>query len=162
MIIGISGSHGTGKTTFLYNLAHELKVKHPDKTLKIINEIIRDCPFPIFSKNNQATIESQMWAFGSQIKKEMEAKKNDIVLMDRTIFDVVAYTMEINKNLANDMLKIANHLYYDLIYFIRPKKNFFHDDGQRSLKSSLQIKIDENLRKLLYSSNKIKEIKIIK
>lgn len=162
MIIGITGTHGTGKTTFLYKLAHDMKIRYGDKSIGIISEIARNCPFPIFSSSSVSTELAQLWIFTSQVKREIESsQRNDIVLTDRTIFDVIAYTMEVNEDLAAEMMGMAQRMIYDKVYFVRPVKNWAYDDGQRSTNQILRQKIDDNISKILNSQDfQIKEISI--
>ena len=57
MKIGISGSHGTGKSYTLYKLAHEYKVMYPNQEISVVTETARKSPLPI---NEIATIDSQL------------------------------------------------------------------------------------------------------
>lgn len=162
MIIGISGTHGTGKTTLLYKLAHDLKIRHADKSISVISEIARSCPFPIFTSQSISTELAQIWIFNAQVKKEIEAAyRNDIVITDRTVFDVIAYTMEVNLDLATEMMGMAQRMEYEKIYFVRPTKNLAFDDGQRSVDMALREKIDQNLAKIYTAQHfQIKELTI--
>lgn len=162
MIIGITGTHGTGKTTLLYKLAHDMKIHYGGKSIGVISEIARSCPFPIFSSQTVSTELAQTWIFSAQVKAEIESSyRNDITLSDRTIFDVIAYTMEVNEDLAAEMAGIAQRMVYDKIYFVRPSKNYAFEDGQRSTDTKLREKIDQNLVKILDSQSlQIKEISI--
>lgn len=100
MKIGISGTHGTGKTTFALKLAYQMKLENPKKTIKLITETADDCPFPIFKKGYSSSIDAQLWIFSHQIKLELEASRYDIIVTDRTLYDVIAYTMMIDMILA--------------------------------------------------------------
>jgi broad-specificity NMP kinase len=55
-IIAVSGAHGTGKTTKMYQLAYKHKIQYPGE-IGIINEQVRLCPFPI---NQEADFKSQL------------------------------------------------------------------------------------------------------
>ena len=57
MKIAISGSHGTGKSSYVYKKAQEEKIENPTKRISIVSEVARDCPFPI---NKTATEQSQL------------------------------------------------------------------------------------------------------
>lgn len=162
MIIGISGTHGTGKTTFLYKLAHDMKIRHGSSSIKIISEISRECPFPYFKGQAVSSEEAQLWIFASQLLAELDSKKYDITITDRTIYDVIAYTMEVNDDLAAEMLGLARFFWYDRIYFVRPyKTSYAFDDGGRSTNNDLRVKVDKNLQKLLTSSDiEIREMSI--
>ena len=163
MLIGITGTHGTGKTTFLYKLAHDLKIRHSTKSLGIISEVARSCPLPIFSAKSEASERAQMWILASLIREEIsKAAKFDIVISDRTVFDVIAYTMEVDQDLAAEMLGLVQRIHYDQVYFIRPfGEEWMTNDGQRSVDSGLRQRVDRNLVSILNSQDiNVKEIKI--
>ena len=81
--IGILGTHGTGKTSLSYLIAHELKKK--DKDVGLIQEVVRGCPLPV---NESTGLESQLWTISKQVEKEIEVQaKHDYVVTDRTILD---------------------------------------------------------------------------
>lgn len=88
--IAFSGTHGTGKST---SAGHEFinqKCLHPEKSVALICDLEALCPFPI---NRETTERAQSWIFARQIQREIQAAdKFDIVITDRTIIDVVAYT----------------------------------------------------------------------
>ncbi|MDL1966294.1 MAG: ATP-binding protein [Candidatus Desulfofervidus auxilii] len=132
MKIAFSGTHGTGKTTSALNKAKELKLKYPTKTVGILSENVINCPLPI---NKKATIESQLWIFGDQLSKEIEmANKFDILICDRSIFDVVAYTWRIDDKVSLAMFNIAIKMVdtYNTIFFKRLKNNnYLFNDGLR-------------------------------
>src|SRR6188768_4363959 len=86
MKIAIVGTHGTGKSTLSYNLASYYKMK--GKTVKIVQEVARSCPFPI---NEKMTIEAAKWIYLEHSRKELEASKNEICIGDRSVFDSFAY-----------------------------------------------------------------------
>jgi hypothetical protein len=68
--------------------------------------------------------------------------------------------MEVNEDLATEMMGIAQRMHYDKIYFVRPSKGLV-DDGQRSTDLALRRKIDENLVALLNSQHfQIKELSV--
>ena len=54
-IIAVSGTHGTGKTTKIYELASAYKKAHKNKEISILNEQIRMCPFSINRTGNMET-----------------------------------------------------------------------------------------------------------
>lgn len=56
MKIAISGTHGTGKTFSMFELARDYKLKYPNKEVTVVTEIARKCPLPI---NEDAQIKAQ-------------------------------------------------------------------------------------------------------
>lgn len=89
-IISFTGAQGTGKTTATYQKAAELKICYPHKSIKALCDLEHACPFPI---NKETTREAQAWIFSNQIRQELSSLAGfDIVVTDRTIVDVIAYT----------------------------------------------------------------------
>ena len=56
MNIGISGTHGTGKSFLVYELANKYKLDYPNKEITVITEVARQCPFEI---NQGASLQAQ-------------------------------------------------------------------------------------------------------
>lgn len=133
MKIAYSGSHGTGKSTSVYLEAYNQKDVNQSKTVCAMNEVARDCPFPI---NLESTYISQLWIFNNQIVREIEmSHRYDIIICDRTTVDCLAYTKAYGLN------ELYEHTYglckgwvktYDRILFKTIENNpYFHEDGIR-------------------------------
>ncbi len=132
-VVAVSGTHGTGKTTSVYNLARMLKIAHPDKTVAPLIEQASVCPYDI---NGVSSGVSQMWLFTSQIARELELLSQfDIVVSDRCVVDVIAYTRFFGfEDLADNMFSLAwSHMTsYRQIYFRDAELNeFCFPDGLR-------------------------------
>ncbi|CCK81227.1 MULTISPECIES: AAA family ATPase [Desulfobacula] len=132
-IISFSGTHGTGKSTAAYRMAVDLKYLQPKKSVHVLCDQEAFCPYPI---NKETTEVAQQWLFGNQIKQELTAlERFDIVITDRTIIDVIAYTWVAGfHDLAQGMLAYAErHMpYYHEIYFNKIANNqHCHPDGIR-------------------------------
>ena len=85
--IALVGTHGIGKTTVAYELAGA--IKRIGKTVELITEIARECPFPL---NDQATPEAYQWIIARQVQLEIEkSARADIVICDRSVLDNFAY-----------------------------------------------------------------------
>ena len=86
-IIAVSGSHGTGKTTFVYKKYEEIKANSPNNNIGLLLEVARKCPFNIFSKNNNmVTKEAQMWIYTEQLSTELIMSTSyDYIVSDRSI-----------------------------------------------------------------------------
>ncbi|HQF37194.1 MAG TPA: AAA family ATPase [Candidatus Dojkabacteria bacterium] len=125
MKIAFTGSHGTGKTTSMFNYAHTMKIENPNKRIEVFHENAARTPKELFNKNGTRT--SQMWIFTNQIRTEIElCSLYDILICDRTCFDSIAYAMYMGfDDLAEDMFKLANHhiFTYDIIFFKQIKTN---------------------------------------
>lgn len=139
MKIGVSGVHGTGKSSFALDLAYKNKMNNPDKTVYLIQETVADCPYPI---NEECSYESQMWLLSAQIQRELDAEtKYDIIICDRTVIDPLAYAMALGidefKASAQDIIK--NYLQtYDRIVFLDDSRDFSVDDGIRSMNTEFR------------------------
>lgn len=146
MKISIVGTHGTGKSTLSYNLA--AYYKSIGKSVKIVQEVARSCPFPI---NEKMTIEAAKWIFLEHSRKELEAMKNQVVIGDRSVFDSFVYAeyFKLEDEVLSHYRKLAISMLdsYDKLIFVRPNL-FIHDDGIRSKDTEFQSSIDE-----IYSRN---------
>ena len=147
MKIAFTGTHGTGKTTAVYELALQLKKEYPDKSVGIVLETARRCPLPI---NKNATRKSQLWIFTNQVQLEIEHQIDyDIVICDRSIFDVIAYTRLGDYNELADSLEKVAYQYmdsYDEIIFKKTENNqFCFADGVRDMDNDFRMKVEETL-----------------
>lgn len=132
-LIAVTGTHGSGKTTLTYLLAAHYKSK--GKNVKLIQEVARNCPFPI---NENMTRETAIWIYHEHSKKELEAlRDHEIVICDRTYFDSIIYAKYFDIMIPLDMR--ADH--YDQIIFVRPHGKI-QDDGVRSTDEKFQLDID--------------------
>ena len=149
MKIAFTGAQGTGKTTSCYKLAHDLKIKYPNKTVMMLNENASDCPLPI---NKNATQNSQLWIFTNQIRREIElCTRYDIVVCDRTIADAIAYTTYMQyRDLSDIMLDMCLfHLdTYDFIVYKDVDNDYGYDDGIRDI--SFRSTIDGILKNIYF------------
>lgn len=156
MKIGITGTHGTGKSTLAYKLANRLKRRFPNKSIYILQEIARECPFPI---NKKGTLDSQVWLLTTQLVRELELSlcQYDIVITDRCIVDPLAYAITLGIDVANTGLIYLVKTYlktYDYIYLNTfEDNNYSVDDGVRECKDNdFRIQIEINIVKLLLNS----------
>lgn len=145
-IIAVTGSHGVGKTTAMFDIAKSLKIKHPGKTLGVLHENVAYAPGPI---NKKTTIETQLWIFTNQIQAEITmASRYDLVISDRTAVDPIAYTFAAEfYELAESMLKlVANHIkiYRSIIFQSIKNNDYFFDDGFREADDSFYRQFIEN------------------
>ena len=140
-LVGIIGTHGTGKTTLSFQLASHYK--HLGHNVKIIQEVARTCPFPL---NELMTRETALWIYFEHSRKELEAlRDHDIVISDRTAFDSFIYACVLNlpnlveyKSVAKHYLKSA----YEILFFVRPDMPI-EEDGIRCMDIEFQKKIDK-------------------
>ncbi len=144
MKIGIMGSHGTGKTTLALRLAAEMKQREPGKTVSMVAETARNCPWPI---NKATTEEAQRWIFLEKMRQELEASRSaDIVVCDRTVLDNLAYAERAGLfHLVMDFFHGAIRWMktnYDRIHFLRPAGVPIAADGFRDTDPDFQAEID--------------------
>lgn len=134
-VIACSGAHGTGKTTSAYQAAVDLKLAHPDKSIKAVCDLEVGCPYLI---NKESSEESQSWIFLNQAVQDLTyIQQFDIVVTDHTLVDIAAYTYILGfHDLAMSMVAYTErHLsVYKKIYFKRSKHNlYYYDDGIREV-----------------------------
>jgi thymidylate kinase len=89
-MIGVVGTHSTGKSTFIARLAHELRRQHIEvATVADLGEEAQRLGMPILYNHTWA---STLWIVTRGISKELEAWVHaDVVLIDRAIPDALAY-----------------------------------------------------------------------
>jgi len=163
MKIAFSGSHGTGKTFSAYNKVVELKLQNKNKSICILNELARESPFPI---NRETTENSQLWIFLNQISEELEMEtKYDIIVCDRTVVDVLAYSeyrgfdrlVKMLYPLAKEWIQT-----YEQIYFNQIRTNQHnYVDNVRDTDEDFRNNIEDIMVKYyneFYGSNLIKRL----
>ncbi len=148
MKIAITGTHGTGKTTLSYYLAGYYKSL--GKSVKIIQEVTRSCPFPI---NQRMTIEAAKWIYLEHTKKELEASKNQVIIGDRSVYDSFAYSDYFKFTDDEFLLKLKKMAIdqlssYDKLIFVRPDLPI-HEDGVRCSDNEFQKGVDSIFEKNL-------------
>jgi nicotinamide riboside kinase len=143
--VGVTGAHGTGKTTLVCVVAEAINKP-------FIREVARECPLPI---NEAATYETQKWILRHQIMKEME-HLGEWVLTDRTSLDNLAYLYYLeNIGRVNDQ-QLADYENialpwgetYDMLFYV-PIEFPLVDDGVRATSPRYQKDIDENIKMIL-------------
>jgi predicted ATPase len=90
MKIAITGTHSSGKTTFLQNLEQELN--GAGLRIQRIGDFARRAQglgFPILTKH---TYESTLWIMAECLRCEAEASlQSDLILVDRPVIDALGY-----------------------------------------------------------------------
>jgi nicotinamide riboside kinase len=152
MKIAVMGSHGTGKTTLLLEMASYIRRTMPGLDVRLMDECARECPLPI---NEKATERSQRWIFARQIIREIELDAGSagrhVLLCDRTVLDSFAYSelrgfspwVVSSLPLALEWFREPRFRYHR-VYFLRP--GFAPAaDGVRSTDPEYQAAIDRIL-----------------
>ena len=138
-VIAFSGTHGTGKTTSALQETMNQKIDHVDKSVHCLVDLEAFCPFPI---NRKTLKETQAWLFANHLQQLLSAmQKYDIVILDRTLVDVVAYTKVAGFiSQAGSMMEFLKY-HIKLYSEIRIKKaednQFCFNDGIRDADDSL-------------------------
>lgn len=147
-LIAITGPHGTGKTTAVFETAAKLK-KAVYGDVGVVLEVARRCPYPIVSAGAvYSTKQAQMWIFTAQIQAEQDAiLRHDWVVSDRTIVDCIAYTAACgHHDLAFAMKEFAKayvHITYDKIHFRSlHEHDYLVEDGVRSLDRKIRQEME--------------------
>ena len=146
-IISFSGSQGTGKSTSALRKNIDLNMCYPEKTIHLLQNLELKCPYEI---NQGASEYAQQWLFSNQMNQEMDNLAYfDIVVTDRTVVDVIAYTYALGfQSLAADMLACAqSHMYvYKKIYFKKiANNNFNFDNGIRDTDLKFRSDVEESM-----------------
>lgn len=111
--IAIIGTHGSGKTTIVFELISELKKR--GISVNLAEEVARTSHYLIA---NEVIPEMQMDLFGKQISKEMEMLRNcDLLVCDRSIIDILVYTKIFFKNRNDEKV----------FHYIKAMQNFAAD-----------------------------------
>jgi predicted ATPase len=142
MKIAFTGSHGTGKTTSVFEYAHKMKLEFPNKRTGIFHENAARAPKGLFNKNG--TNLSQLWIFTNQMQNEIRlGYEYDILICDRTVFDSIAYSVYMKfDNFAEKAFQLAIEFLstYDEIYFKRIKTNDFWFDSKHRETSDIEYR----------------------
>lgn len=143
--IALIGTHGIGKTTTAYGIAHQLKKMRYNAI--VLNESARKCPLPI---NKKGTENSQLWIFGKQLCNESEIHPLvDFAICDRTVLDVLVYSsFNQHRSLTHALTNLVKHQMktYDTIFYLPIRKDYLKSDGQRSGDVQYQYRIDVGFR----------------
>jgi nicotinamide riboside kinase len=90
VMVGVTGTHSTGKSTFLARLAHELRLRQVEvSTVADLGEEAKRMGMPILFNHTWA---STLWFITRGISNELEAWLHaDVVLVDRPVPDALGY-----------------------------------------------------------------------
>ena len=146
--VAFSGTHGTGKTTSVFDMATRCKKRCNDRSIHILTELASESPFKI---NKQTTEESQLWIFTNQIKTELEmSMRYSIVITDRTIVDSIGYSKTAGFNhLVEQKIELTKSFIhtYDYIFFKQSdKNNYLFTDGIRDgIDTDFRLRVEDNM-----------------
>jgi AAA domain len=153
--IGVIGTFGVGKTTFLHRLFSELKYRAFQ--VEMVPELSRLCPYDI-NESGQVS-RGQYWIFKEQIRLELEGAElmPDFLLCDRCVFDNSIFALRGAEEgyvdpeifaIIKEAVEYWQCTYYLLIYIqledhLRLSHNRGMNDGVRSTNEEFQIAIED-------------------
>ncbi|MCW4008932.1 MAG: ATP-binding protein [Candidatus Bathyarchaeota archaeon] len=150
--IAFSGAHGTGKTTAVNRFVEAALKRGFDAAANI--ESSRRCPFAV---NEFGSGEAQTWIMMDQIIQETLLQNHMIAVLDRCVFDHVAYARWLHKHgrltgkqlsfLETTALKWAYAYPYNIIVLLTPVKPP-RNDGFRSTNAKFQREVDDEIRRI--------------
>lgn len=164
-VIGVTGAHSTGKTTMVGRITDLVRQMYPNARIGVLSEVARQCPLKNKKDGPRLT---QMSILGKQIEEEAHYRALcDIVIMDRTLIDVAAYTdWYLGEGIGRATVwSIAWEMPYDLIYLTTlDSEQPCEDDGERSTDEEMREYIDQRcfyLTHKLYSPQRVQTLRPI-
>ncbi len=154
----ITGGPGVGKTALLHGLVGELKWR--DKTVEWIDEVIRECPFPI---DKEAGFKTQMWVTEHQHYHELQKLKHmpQFLLCDRSMLDQAVYSTMLfqNSKMSESEYKVVMKVVtdwmntYDFGILVGPSDKEITSDGFRATDKKFQLEMHNFFVEILNSLN---------
>lgn len=145
MRIGFCGTVSVGKTTLVNELSKLSEFKDYTFTTER-SKYLRDLGIPL---NTDSTLKGQT-VFLSERCSELIAKN---VITDRTIIDVIAFTL--NANSIEQPSKLAFEHYasrfieeYDWIFYVSPAGVSIEDNNVRTIDATYRSQIDQTIKHL--------------
>lgn len=157
--IGVTGTHSTGKSTFLARLAHELRLRNVEvATVADLGEKAKKMGIPILFNHTWA---STLWIITRGISEELEAWLHaDVVLVDRPVPDALGYyhaALEHRKQYAQpdelahlDALVRDHSRRYDLVFRTTLNPSLpMGDNKQRDNNATFRTLADHHIGRVL-------------
>ena len=143
--VGITGTHGAGKTTVCHELIVGLKKR--DVNAEYLGEVAREARQKGFKLNEETTRGAQDWILYTQIRDEIEIKELrpdvEVLICDR--IGLCNYLYRVNKfGYDADLDPIVNRhaKSYDFIFRVPLNGNYLKHDGVRAMDREFQRQID--------------------
>lgn len=160
LLISISGTHSSGKTTLIEDLKKEL----PNVLfIPSCTRILKEQGYPINDESyNYDKTQLACMYYDLDVLNQLEETSGKVVILDRCLLDTVVYTRhlyyegkvseEVNK--LGDLLWTLNSYKY-IVLLTNPYEINIEDDGVRSTKQSFRTKVFDWFRSILGSSTHI-------
>lgn len=149
MKIAYTGTHGTGKSTSAFRLSYEYKLLFPNSKILTFTDLQSENPFKI---NTESDENSQLWIFSKMIQKETTLSNvSDVLITDRSIVDVCAYTLYYEfMDLYDSFISFAKYYIktYDKIIFKSEKNNNYAFDNN-GLRDFVNYKFRSNIDEIM-------------
>lgn len=156
MIIGISGAHGTGKTT----LVNALQQCDEFKNFQFKSGLTRDLQRMGIPINETGTDVTQLYVMTKHY--EYSQLQGDVIL-DRCALDGLTYSRVVLENYQDlEFMNALGHLgrkcfnYYDIIFYIKPEFDLV-DDGVRTIDKEFHQRIVDGFDMWIYNSKYFKK-----
>jgi nicotinamide riboside kinase len=153
------GSHGTGKSAATHFLASKLKKENPSKTIKVLEESVREIT-KLVGINNQEF--QKLAILNSLYDQVLYSSLYDIVICDRIPYDYIVYGTYygVDLDMTYQSLAIKNAKEFDKIFFVRPDDTPIADDGFRFTDVNERNAIDQLFCAMILNDDiKCEEIK---
>ncbi len=118
--VAVTGTHSTGKSTFLRELEEALRV-HGVAAVRVSDKATdcRNAGFPILQYH---TFESTLWIMTSVIRGELEAsQKARVVLVDRPVSDALVYLEAALQSTGRSITEPERNYLYSLARLHSPR-----------------------------------------
>jgi GTPase SAR1 family protein len=155
--VAFTGAQGVGKTTIVEALKDNFKAD--GKSVEVLPELIRDCPYPA---DTESTFNTQLWVSSHTIMRETDiADAADILLVDRPITDIAVYKelVKANKGMTDaqdtlltrmiDSWKGTYDVFFHITVPLEQWKTRDLDDGFRSADEGVYTFLAEGFAKVV-------------
>ena len=150
--IGLISTHGTGKTTLVYETASEFKKR--GFNVRVISEVVREAIEEGIPINDSTTLTAQLHILLRHIAEELKASTRgfEVIICDRSVFDNLIYLERKcgrHQFIFDLVMSYAKEFPYSALYKL-PLVGELEEDGVRDGKSKeFQVDIFERLTKFL-------------
>jgi hypothetical protein len=151
MKIGLCGTVSVGKTTLVNELSKLPQFENYHFSTER-SKYLRDLGIPL---NTDSTLKGQTIFLAERCTELM----HDNLITDRTVIDVMAFTLNAKSIFHNDKHKFENYASllikeYDYIFYVSPEGVDIEDNGVRTIDVEYRNMIDKTI-KYLITSNKL-------